>query len=265
MQFVNYRVEDHIAHVVMNREPVNALSLELVEEILEAYRLAKMDPGVRCVMLESSLSNVFCAGMDLEMMRGGDSMRIRDYLEKLYLDMHLAQYRMSKPTIAVVNGAARAAGVTVAVSCDCILASEGASFGYPEIDVGVIPAMHYVHLPRQIGRHKAFELCFNGKPIDAATAERWNLINRVVPDNELAKEALALANDYANKSPQIMRIARDSFMRANDYEYRRNIENVVETICLIMEQPDALEGLDAFVEKRQPTWQADREKIKGNY
>ena len=91
------------------------------------------------------------------------------------------------------------------------------------------------------------------------TAERWNLINRVVPDSELAKEALALANDYANKSPQIMRIARDSFMRANDYEYRRNIENVVETICLIMEQPDALEGLDAFVEKRQPTWQADRE------
>ena len=126
--------------------------------------------------------------------------------------------------------------------------------------------MHYVHLPRQIGRHKAFELCFNGKPIDAVTAERWNLINRVVPDNELAKEALALANDYANKSPQIMRIARDSFMRANDYEYRRNIENVVETICLIMEQPDALEGLDAFVEKRRPTWQADRNKrSKGNY
>ena len=193
------------------------------------------------------------------MMRGGDSMRIRDYLDKLYLDMHLAQYRMSKPTIAVVNGAARAAGVTVAVSCDCILASEGASFGYPEIDVGVIPAMHYVHLPRQIGRHKAFELCFNGKPIDAVTAERWNLINRVVPDEELAKEALALARDYAKKSPQIMRIARDSFMRANDYEYRRNIENVVETICLIMEQPDALEGLNAFAEKRQPSWQADEE------
>jgi enoyl-CoA hydratase/carnithine racemase len=80
-----------------------------------------------------------------------------------------------------------------------------------------------------------------------------------VPDKELAKEALALARDYAKKSPQIMRIARDSFMRANDYEYRRNIENVVETICLIMEQPDALEGLDAFVEKRQPSWQADKE------
>jgi len=258
MEFVEYRVEDHIAHVVMNRGPVNALSIELVQDILEAYGLAKDDPDVRCVMLESALPTVFCAGMDLDMMRGGGSARIRDYLEKLYLDMHLAQYRMAKPTIAVVNGPARAAGVTVAVSCDCILASDRASFGYPEINVGVIPAMHYVHLPRQIGRHKAFELCFNGKPIDAATAERWNLINRVIPHDELMEEALALAKDYAAKSPQIMRIARDSFMRANDYEYRRNIENVVETICLIMEQPDAMEGLNAFAEKRPPVWQADR-------
>ncbi|HKK31071.1 MAG TPA: enoyl-CoA hydratase/isomerase family protein [Alphaproteobacteria bacterium] len=260
MEFVDYRVEDHIAHVVMDRPPVNALSRELVRDILEGYRLAKDDPDVRCVMLESALPKVFCAGMDLDMMRGGDSQRIRNYLDKLYMDMHLAQYRMGKPTVAVVNGPARAAGVTVAVSCDCVIASDRASFGYPEIDVGVIPAMHFVHLPRQIGRHKAFELCFNGKPIDAETAERWNLINRVVPHDELKDQALALAKDFAAKSPQIMRLARDSFMRANDYEYRRNIENVVETICLIMEQPDALEGLDAFAEKRKPVWQADRKK-----
>ena len=215
MKFVDYRVEDNIAHVVMNRGPVNALSTELVDEILESYAAAKNDPSVRCLMLESGLPKVFCAGMDLDMMRGGDSMRIRNYLGKLYLDMHLAQYGMGKTTIAVVNGTA---GVTVAVSCDCILAGEAASFGYPEIDVGVIPAMHYVHLPRQIGRHKAFELCFNGQPIDAVPAERWNLINRVVPNNELYDEALGLAKDYAKKSPQIMQIARDSFMRANDYE-----------------------------------------------
>lgn len=260
MQYVNYQVTDGIAHVIMNRPPVNALSIELVADILTAYKLAKDDANVRCVVLGSALEGVFCAGMDLDMMRGGDSQRIRDYLDKLYLDMHLAQYRMAKPTIAAVNGPARAAGVTVAVSCDCIIASEKASFGYPEIDVGVIPAMHYVHLPRQIGRHKAFELCFDGKPIDATTAERWNLINRVVPHEELENEVLSLARSFAKKSPQVMRIARDSFMRANDYEYRRNIENVVETICLIMEQPDALEGLDAFAEKRKPVWQADRDK-----
>ena len=85
MKFVDYFVEDRIAHVVMNRGPVNALSMDLVGEILEAYRLAKADSDVRCVMLESGLPKVFCAGMDLGMMRGGDSVRIRDYLEKLYL------------------------------------------------------------------------------------------------------------------------------------------------------------------------------------
>ena len=162
MQYVDYSVAEGIARVVMNRPPVNALSTELVADILAAYTLAKDDNNVRCVVLSSALDDVFCAGMDLDMMRGGNSERIRDYLDKLYLDMHLAQYRMAKPTVAAVNGPARAAGVTVAVSCDCIIASDQASFGYPEIDVGVIPAMHYVHLPRQSGRHEAFEVCCVG-------------------------------------------------------------------------------------------------------
>ena len=78
MEFADYHVEDHIAHLVMNRPPVNALSVELVRDILEGYRLAKADPDVRCVMLESALEKVFCAGMDLDMMRGGDSERIRE-------------------------------------------------------------------------------------------------------------------------------------------------------------------------------------------
>lgn len=80
----------------------------------------------------------------------------------------------------------------------------------------------------------------------------------MVAHDALSAQANELASSFASKSPQIMRIARDSFMRANDHEYRRNIENVVETICLIMEQSDAMEGLDAFAEKRDPVWQADR-------
>ena len=253
-------ITDKVAHVKLDRGPnLNTMIPSFWSELPEIINEISDEGKARAIVI-SSTGKHFCAGMDLDMMRGGDSIRIRKYLEKLYLDMHLAQYRMGKPTIAVVNGPARAAGVTVAVSCDCIIASEAASFGYPEIDVGVIPAMHYVHLPRQIGRHKAFELCFNGQPIDAITAERWNLINRVVSGNELYDEALDLAKDYAKKSPQIMQIARDSFMRANDYEYRRNIENVVETICLIMEQPDALEGLNAFAEKREPIWNSENTK-----
>jgi len=238
----------------MRRAPVNAINHQLTEEINAAYRLARDDSGVRAVILTSAFDNAFSAGMDLAMIRGGSGLELRRFLEKLYFEMHDLQYRMGKPTIAAMTGPARAAGVTLAVSCDVLIASETASLGYPEIDVGVIPAMHFVHLPRQIGRHKAFELLFGGKPISAQEAERHGLVNRVVPQNRVKEEARALAREFAAKSPVVMRLARDSFMRANDFEYRRAIENVVETICNIIETEDAQEGLNAFNEKRPPRW-----------
>jgi enoyl-CoA hydratase/carnithine racemase len=188
------------------------------------------------------------------MIRGKRGLDLRRYLQKLYFEMHDLQYRMGKPTIAALTGPARAAGVTLAVSCDCIVAADTASLAYPEILVGVIPAMHFVHLPRQIGRHKAFELLFSGKPVSAAEAERMGLVNKVVPAAQVMDEARALAKDFAAKSPLVMELARDAFMRANDFEYRRAIENTVETICNIIETDAAQEGLAAFNEKRPPRW-----------
>ena len=251
---IDYAVEDRVAEITMRRAPVNALNHALVEDINAAYRMARDDANVRAVILTSAFENAFSAGMDLAMIRGGTGLDLRRFLEKLYFEMHDLQYRLGKPTIAALTGPARAAGVTVAVSCDVLIASETATIGYPEIDVGVIPAMHFVHLPRQIGRHKAFELLFAGKPISAAEAERHGLVNRVVPQATVKEEARALAREFAAKSPVVMKLARDSFMRANDFEYRRAIENVVETICNIIATPDAQEGLDAFNEKRRPRW-----------
>ena len=251
---IDYAVSDRVAEITMHRAPVNAINHQLTEEINAAYRLAKDDPGVRAVILTSAFDNAFSAGMDLAMIRGGSGRDLRRFLEKLYFEMHDLQYRMGKPTIAALTGPARAAGITLAVSCDVLIASETASLGYPEIDVGVIPAMHFVHLPRQIGRHKAFELLFGGKPISAHEAEKHGLVNRVVPQAKVKEEARALAREFAAKSPVVMRLARDSFMRANDFEYRRAIENVVETICNIIETEDAQEGLAAFNEKRPPRW-----------
>ena len=251
---LNYEVRDRVAEITMSRAPVNALNHALVEDINAAYRKAKADPGVRAVILTSAFDNVFSAGMDLAMIRGGTGMDLRRFLEKLYFEMHDLQYRLGKPTIAALTGPARAAGVTLAVSCDVIIAGETASLAYPEIDVGVIPAMHFVHLPRQIGRHKAFELLFSGRAITAAEAERRGLVNCVVPRDQVMTEARKLAQEFAAKSPVVMQLARDSFMRQNDFEYRRAIENVVETICNIIATDDAQEGLNAFNEKRPPRW-----------
>ena len=251
---IDYEVRDRVAEVTMHRAPVNAINHALIDDILAAYRQAREDPEVRAVILTSAFTAAFSAGMDLAMIRGGSGLDLRRYLEKLYFGVHDMQYRMGKPTIAALTGLARAAGVTLAVTCDVLIAAERASLGYPEIDVGVIPAMHFVHLPRQIGRHKAFELLFSGKPIQAADAERAGLVNRVVAQDKVMDEARALARDFAAKSPVVMQLARDAYMRANDFEYRRAIENTVETICNIIATPDAQEGLAAFNEKRRPNW-----------
>jgi enoyl-CoA hydratase len=251
---LDYTVRDRVAEITMKRGPVNAIDHGLIEDINNAYRAAKADPGVRAVILTSAFENSFSAGMDLAMIRGKRGLDLRRYLQKLYFEMHDLQYRLGKPTIAAMVGPARAAGVTLAVSCDCIVAAEEASLGYPEIVVGVIPAMHFVHLPRQIGRHQAFELLFTGKPISATEACAKGLVNRVVPRAQVMDEARALAHDFAQKSPLVMELARDAFMRANDFEYRRAIENTVETICNIIETDDAQEGLAAFNEKRKPRW-----------
>lgn len=253
-QLLDYAVVDRVAEITLRREPVNAINHALIDEILAAYARAKDDSAVRAVILTSAFERAFSAGMDLAMIRGGSGLDLRRFLEKLYMGVHDAQYRMGKPTIAALTGPARAAGVTLAVTCDVIVASERATLGYPEIEVGVIPAMHFVHLPRQIGRHKAFELLFTGKSISAAEAERIGVLNHVVPQAEVMPTARSLARDFAAKSPVVMKLARDAYMRVNDFEYRRAIEGTVETICNIIATPDAQEGLDAFNEKRKPRW-----------
>lgn len=253
-EFVQYNVADRVAEITMTRAPVNAVNMQLAKEVNAAYGIAREDENVRAVILTSAFDRAFSAGMDLDMIRGASGLDLRRFLEVLYFGMHDIQYRMGKPTIAAVNGPARAAGVTLAVSCDVIIASETCDLAYPEIDVGLIPAMHFVHLPRQIGRHQAFELLFSGKPIPAVEAQRRGLINLAVPQGKVMDEARRMARTFAQKSPLVMKLARDSFMRANDFEYRRNIENVVETICNIIATDEAQEGLNAFAEKRRPDW-----------
>jgi len=251
---VHYEVRDRVAEITLERPPVNAINHDLIDALLAAYARARDDDDARAVILMSACDKAFSAGMDLAMIRGGSGLDLRHFLEKLYMGMHDLQYRMGKPTIAAVARPARAAGMTLAISCDVVVAADDIDFSYPEINVGVIPAMHFVHLPRQIGRHKAFELLFTGDTIGAMEAERQGLINHAVPRDKVVARARELAANFADKSPLVMKLGRDAFMRANDFEYRRAIENTVETICNIISTGDAQEGLDAFNEKRPPSW-----------
>jgi enoyl-CoA hydratase len=252
-ELVRYSVSDKIAEIMLDRPPVNALSMPLIDALLAALQKAKDDPSVSAVII-GSLHKVFCAGLDLDLVRGKRATDAKLFLEKLYFALNDVQYRMGKPTIAAIDGPARAGGMTIAISCDMIVAGDGATFGYPEIDVGLIPALHFVQLPRLVGKHQAFGPLFLGEPFDAATAFRMGLLSEVVPKGTALDRARAVARRLAAKSPIVMKIGRDAFMRAVDADYRRAIEHAAESFALVATTEDCQEGLNAFVEKRPPKY-----------
>ncbi|NBS59253.1 MAG: enoyl-CoA hydratase/isomerase family protein [Betaproteobacteria bacterium] len=253
-QYVDYRVIEGVAEITMNRAPVNAIDHQLTREVIDAYHRARKDDTARAVILTSALPTVFSAGVDLKLALEFDGQALRSFIEVFYYEMHEALYRLGKPVIAAVNGHARAAGVTWAVSCDIIIAAEEAQMGYPEIDVGLLPAMHLVHLPKQAGRHRAAELLFTGDIVSAAEMHALGVVNHVVPREQVMPTARALARRLAKKSPIAMKLLRDAFVRANDLDYRRSMESVVETMCGLKDSADSREALLAFVEKREPCY-----------
>lgn len=250
---VRYVVSEAIAEITLDRAPVNALSMPLIDDLLEALARARDDDSVRAVIIASA-HKVFCAGLDLDIIRGKRGTEAKAFVERLYFALNDIQYRMGKPTIAAVDGPARAGGMTIAISCDMIIAGEGATFGYPEIDVGLIPALHFVQLPRLVGKHQAFGPLFLGDPFDAATAFRMGLVSEVVPKGAALDRARAVARRFSEKSPIVMKIGRDAFMRAVDADYRRAIEHAAESFALVATTQDCQEGLDAFVAKRPPRY-----------
>jgi len=252
-QLVRYSVSGNIAEIMLDRPPVNALSMPLNDALLAALVRAKDDATVRAVII-SSAHKAFCAGLDLDIVRGKPGIETKAFRERLYFALNDIQYRMGKPTIAAIDGAARAGGMTIAVSCDMIIAGDGSTFGYPEIDVGLIPALHFVQLPRLVGKHRAFGPLFLGEPFDAATAFRMGLLSEVVPKGTALDRAREIAQRLAAKSSIVMKIGRDAFMRAMDADYRRAIESAAESFALVATTEDCQEGLNAFVEKRTPNY-----------
>jgi len=250
---VVYEVSNGVARIILNRPTVNALNLEMIKDVVAAFEIAGKDEGIRAIVLTSAVSKVFSAGLDLNTLIGKSEEKVRSLLQELYVRLYDTQYNLGKPSIAAVGGAARGGGMTMAISCDVILAGQSATFGYPEIDVGVIPAIHFTHLPRIVGRHRAFELLFSGQSFDADEAYRLGLVSKVVPDEQLVTHAQAMAETFAAKSAVVMRLGRAAFMRQNDLDYRRSIASAVEDFCNVAMTNAAQNKLQAFVERRRST------------
>jgi enoyl-CoA hydratase len=193
-------------------------------------------------------------GADLDILLGKSGAQIRELLQELYINLFEAQYHLGKPSIAAVGGAARGGGMTMAVSCEVVLASGAATFGYPEIDIGLLPAIHYVHLPRLIGRHRAFELLFSGRTFDANEAFELGIVNKVVAGSEqLDAVAMQLAAHFAAKSEAVLRLGRGLHatdrrqLSARRCERSRRFLQCGRDAC-------CSGRITRFVEKRAPNW-----------
>jgi len=251
MSSVHYEVLDHVAEIALEHAPVNALTEPMVDAILAALARAAADRQVRAVILRSNLPRYFCGGLNLEVVERATKAQVRGLVEKLYLRLCEAQFDLGKPSIAAVNGSARGGGVTLAISCDLIVAGRSATFGYPEIDVGLVPAIHYAHLPRIVGRYRAFDLLFTARSFGADEAAALGLVSRVVDDSELLAQARELAQALAAKSPEALKMGRAAFRRENDTDYRRSVEAAVDNFCAVASTEQARKRIRAFLERRK--------------
>ena len=243
-----------IATISLDRPPVNALDLPTLEALVGAIRAAGQNDQARVIILKSANPRIFSAGLDLRAIAGKSRDELRPYLQLLYVEMHEAQRAANKPTIAQIAGDARGGGMTLAILCDMIVASETATFGYPEIDRGVVPAIHFGHLATIVGRNRAFDLLFTGRSFDAAEAHQLGLVTRLAAPDALDATVSDLAATLSAKPPEAMRRACAQFAAKSYPGFAESVAEAAEFFCDIASSPEAQEGFQAFAEKRLPDW-----------
>lgn len=240
--------EDNIGIVTLNRPSVlNALSHELMAELVEALDAFDRDDNVRAIVLTGS-ERAFAAGADIKEM--SDETSISIMLKDQFATWDKVK-NCKKPIIAAVSGFALGGGCELAMTCDIIIASETAQFGQPEINIGVIPgAGGTQRLTRCVGKYKAMEMILSGRPITAQEALQWGLVNKVVPVELCLDEAKALAKEIAKKPPIAVRLAKEAVLKTFDVPITEGLMFERKNFYTLFSSQDQKEGMKAFLEKR---------------
>jgi len=247
------RNEAGAARIILNRpEKRNALSLELMEELIAALEGIARDPHARAIVIEGA-GPAFSAGHDLGEMIGRDA-AFYDRLFDVCTVMMETIHRVPQPVIAKVHGIATAAGCQLVASCDLAVAAGGTRFATPGVRIGLFCSTPMVPISRAVGRKRALELLLTGDPIDADTACAWGLVNHVVPAEELEQAVAALVAKVARSSSLTVRIGKEAFYRQVDLDERGAYELTRDVMATNAQAGDAQEGMSAFLEKREPTW-----------
>ncbi len=240
--------EEQIGIVRLHRPTVlNALSHELMEELVAALQEFDNDDKIRVIILTGS-DKAFAAGADIKEM--SDETTVSIMLKDRFATWDKVR-KTKKPIIAAVSGYALGGGCELAMTCDIIIASETAKFGQPEINIGVIPgAGGTQRLTRAIGKYKAMEIILTGRPITASEALAAGLVNKVVPAELLLDEAKVMAKEIAKKSPVAVKLAKEAILKVFDTSISEGLEFERKNFYMLFSSEDQKEGMRAFLEKR---------------
>jgi enoyl-CoA hydratase len=245
-----------VATITLNQPDTrNALSNEVLGELIAAFEAARDDDAVRCVVLTSSHDRVFSSGANLGGFAGDVPLVHKHFGSDRFVRLFRLIGELGKPSICAANGHVLAGSLGIALACDLVIAKDGAEFGTPEINVGAFPFMIMALIYRNVPRKRTNELLLLGERISAEEAKEAGLVNKVVAADEFQAAVDDWAAKLASKSPVIMRMGKDAMFRQQDMAFMDALEYLHAQLSLALSTEDIVEGVTAFFEKREPVWQ----------
>jgi enoyl-CoA hydratase/carnithine racemase len=247
--------ESGVATITLNDPDTrNALSPDMLGGLIAAFERARAEDGARCVVLASSHEKTFSSGANLGGFAADAPLVQRHFASERFVALFKLIGELGKPTIVAADGHVLAGALGIALACDLIVASERASFGTPEINVGAFPFMIMALIYRNVSRKKATELLLLGERWSAQEALAAGIVNKVVPAPELGAAVGEWAAKLAGKSPVIMRLGKEAMRRQMDMPLEDALDYLRAQLTLAMSTEDIVEGVSAFFEKREPQW-----------
>ncbi len=253
---LRYEVSDRgVATIALDQPDTrNALSDELLGELIDALQSARDDEAVRCVVLTSTHDRVFSAGANLAGFAAEVPLVHKHFATERFPRLFRLLGELGKPSICAANGHVLAGALGIALACDLVIAREGARFGTPEINVGLFPFMIMALIYRNVPRKKTNELLLLGEQISAEEAQQIGLVNRVVAAEEFTTAVREWAEKLAAKSPVMMRLGKDAMFRQQDMPFLEALDFLRAQLSIAFSTEDVQEGVRAFFEKRDPRW-----------
>lgn len=250
-QHLHYGLDDGLITIMIDRPPYNVLDIALMEELNRALDEAAKEESAKVLMITAAGEKVFSAGVDVMDHTPDKVVQMIDVFHGILKRLMV----FPLPTVAALNGSAMGGGCELAIACDMVIAAEGTKLGQPEIKLGVFPPIAAILMPRIVSLPKVMELLLGGALIDAAEAERLGMVNRVVPRASFQADARAFVEQFLQLSRVALIYTKRAIREASGKPFFEALFTV-EQIYLkeLMATNDAVEGLNAFMEKRKPVW-----------